>query len=82
MNNNIALNFNIASNYLNSLSSPDIPTWHTACGPTTRTIKKIGINKHNRKTVEITWKFLNKCKEKGVQYTGKKHSKNIGRPYL
>ena len=51
MNNNIALNLNISYYFLNHLASPDVSTWHTAGGPITQTIKRLGIDKHNIRTV-------------------------------
>ena len=71
MNNNTALDLNISSYYIDQLSSPDISTWHNAGRLVTHIIKHLGRNKHHRKTVGTTWKMVNECIEKGIQYTEK-----------
>ena len=76
INNKIAPDLNIFSYYLKHLSSLDISTWHTTCGNNNQTIK-IRINKHYRRTVERTWKMVNYCLEKGVQYTGKESNLQV-----
>ena len=53
-NNNIPLNLNIASYFLNILASPDVLTWFTTGGPIRRKIKHIGLTKDHRKTIEKT----------------------------
>ena len=70
VNNNTIFNLNIASYFLNILSSLDVSTWPTTGGHINKTIKHIGITRHHRKTVEITWQMVNKCKETEQQYTG------------
>ena len=50
-NNNISSNFNIAFYYLHHLLSTDVQTWNTAGGTITQTIKYIGLNKHQIRTV-------------------------------
>ena len=82
MNNNIYLNLNISSYYINQLASPYISTWHTAGGPITQKTKHLDLNKHHIRTVEITWKMVNDCKEKGAQYTGGEYSIHVGGPYV
>ena len=59
MNNNITLNLNIASYYLNHLASPDISTWHTGGGPITQTTKNLGLHNDNKRDVERTRKMAN-----------------------
>ena len=61
LNNNTSLNLNIASYFPNILTSPDVSTWFTTGEPITKTIKHLGITKHHRKTVEITWHMVNWC---------------------
>ena len=51
MNNNIDPELNIASYYLNHLSSPKITTWHTAGGTINQTTKYLGLNKYNIRTL-------------------------------
>ena len=36
MNNNTNLNLNITSYFLNTVASPDLPTWFTTGGPITK----------------------------------------------
>ena len=70
-NNNTTPNMSIASYFLNILASPHVSTWYTTGGPIIKTIKHLGLTKHHRRTVEITWLMVNKCEDIGVQYTGK-----------
>ena len=62
VNKNTILNLNIASYFLNILASPDVLTWSTTGGTINKTIKHLGLTRHHRKTVEITWHMVNKCK--------------------
>ena len=78
MNNNIYPNLNNSSYYINHLSSPEIPTWHTSGRPIRQTIKHFGINKHHRRTVQRMCKMVNPCIENGVHHKGKKNSKHTG----
>ena len=50
MNNNIYLDLNITSYYLNHLSSPYISTCHPTVATINQTIKTIVLNKHHRRT--------------------------------
>ena len=61
-NNNTNINLNTASYFLNILASPGVLTWFDTGVPMTKTIKHIGLPKHHRKTVEITWYMFNWCK--------------------
>ena len=63
MNNNIDHNFNIASYYFNHLPFPDISTWNTAGESINQKIKPLGQNKQHIRTIEITCKMVNECKE-------------------
>ena len=47
-----------------------------------KTIKYLGINDHQRRNVERTWKMANEFIEKGLNYTETHYSKHTGRPYL
>ena len=58
MNNNTIINLNIASYFLNILASPDRSTWNTTGGPITKTTSHIGLTKHHRSIVEITWHMV------------------------
>ena len=51
VNNNTTLNLNIVSYSLNILASPDVSTWFTTGGTIIKTIKHLGLNKNQRKTV-------------------------------
>ena len=82
VNNNITINLNIASCFLDILDSPDVSTWFTTCGTTTKTIKHLVLTKHHQKTVEITWHMVNWCKYMDLQYIGKNITKHLGLPYL
>ena len=62
LNKNTILNLNIASYFLNILASPYVLTWSTTGGPIKKTIKHLGLTRHNRKTVERTWHMVNRCK--------------------
>ena len=82
MNKNALLNLNIASYFLNILASADVLTWSTTGGPINKTIKNIGLTRHHRNTVEITWRMVNKCKEMEQEYTGNNCTRNLNPPYL
>ena len=82
MNENTILNLNIASYFLNILSSPDVSTWSTTGGPINKTIKHHGLNRHNLKTVERTWHMVNKCKQMEQEYTGNNFTRHLNQPYL
>ena len=62
VNKNTFLNLNIASYFLNVLASPDVSTWFTTGGSISKAIKHIGLTRHHRKTLEITYHMVNKCK--------------------
>ena len=60
VNNNTTLNLNIVSYFLNILASPDELTWNTIGGPITKATNHIGLTKHHRRTVEITWHMVHR----------------------
>ena len=62
VNNNITINLNIASCFLDILDSPDVLIWFTTGGPITKKIKHPGLTKHHQNTVERTWCMVNWCK--------------------
>ena len=70
MSKNTILNLNIASYFLNILASPDVLTWSTTGGPINKTIRHLGLTRHQEKTVERTWHIVNNCKEMQQEYTG------------
>ena len=82
MNKNTILNLNIASYFLNILSSPDVSTWSTIGGPINKIIKHLGLTRHHQKTAERTWHMVNKCKEMEQEYTGNNDTRNLNQPYL
>ena len=82
MNKNTLLKLNITSYFLNILASPDVSAWSTTCGPINKTIKNLGITRHNQKTVERTWHMVNKCKEMEQDYTGNNFKSNFNPPHL
>ena len=83
VNNNKTLNLNIASYFLNVLASPDESTWPTKGGPINKTIEHIGLTRHHKKTVEITWHMVNKCKEMRQEYTGNNNlTRHLNPSYL
>ena len=83
MNKNTILNLNIASYFLNILAFPDVSTWSTTGGPINKTIKRLGLTRHHRKTVERTWHMVNKCKEMKTEYTGNNNvTRHLNPPYL
>ena len=71
MNNKTTMNLNIASYFLNILLSSDILTWVATDGHIKKTIKHLGLTKHQQKTVERTWHMVNRHNEIELQYKGK-----------
>ena len=83
MNRNTIFNLNIASYFLNIFASPDELTCSTTGGPIKKTIKHLGLTRHHRKTVERTWRMVNKCKEMKQEYTGNNNvTRNLNPSYL
>ena len=80
MNKNTVHNLNIVSYFLNVLASPDVSTWSTTGGPINKTIKRPGLTRHHRKTVERMWHMVNKCKEMELEYTGNNDTRNLNPP--
>ena len=62
--------------------SPDVLTWFTTGGPINKTIKHLGLTRHHKKKVEITWHMVNKCKEMEKEYTCNNCTRHLGQPYL
>ena len=58
VNKNTILNLNVASYFINILSSPDVSTWSTTGGPINKTIKHLGLARHHQKIVERTWNMV------------------------
>ena len=75
------LNLDTASYFLNILASPDVSTWFIT-GGTMNKRKHIGLTKHHQKTVERTWRIVNRCKEIEQEYTGNICTRYLGQPYL
>ena len=65
-----SLNINIASDFIETLATPQRNTGHHRGGPITQTINHFSLNHNHRRSVEHTWKTLISCIEKGVKYTG------------
>ena len=82
MNKNTLLNLNIASYFLNILSSQDVSTWFATGGTINKTIKHLGLTRHHQTTVEITWHMVNRCTEMEQEYTGNNCTRHLGKPYL
>ena len=83
VNKNTILNLNIASYSLNILASPDLSTWSTTGGAINKTIKYIGLTRHNQHKVERTWHMVNKCKEMEQEYTGNNNvTRHLNPPYI
>ena len=82
VNKNTILNLNTASYFLNILASPDVLTWSTTGGPINKTIKHLGLARHHRNIVEITWHMVNKYKEVKQDYTGNNCTRHLDPPYL
>ena len=83
VNKNTILNLNIASCFLNILTSPDESTWSTTGGPINKTIKHLGLTRHHRKTLERKWHMVNNCKEMKQEYTGNNNViRNLNPSYL
>ena len=70
-NNNTNLNLNIASYFLNILASPGVLTRFATGDPRKKTIKHLGLTKHNRNIVERKLHIINWCKYMELQYIGK-----------
>ena len=81
-NKNTLLNLNTASYFLNILASQDVSTWSTTGGNINKTIKRLGLTRHHRKTVERTWNMVNECKEMEQEYTGNNCKRHLNPPYL
>ena len=62
VDNNTTVNLNISYYFLNILASPDVLTWLITGGPITKTIKHLGLTKHQQNIVEITLCMVNWCK--------------------
>ena len=64
------------------LASLEVLTWFTTVGPINKTIKHLGLTRHDQKTVEITWHMVNKCKEMELDFTGNICTRHLYPPYL
>ena len=82
VNKKTLFNLNIASYFLNILASPDVSTWSTTGGPLYKTIKHLGLTRHHRNILEITWYIVNKCEEMEQEYTENNSTRHLGQPYL
>ena len=60
-NSNTNIKLNIASYFLNILASPGVLTWFATGGPRTKTIKYLGLTKHQQNILERTWHMVNCC---------------------